>query len=70
MFAIEELDLDEEKVREDDETIRYYIKSELAAKLWGRNEQYQVRVQMDNQIQEARQHFEEAREIAEAADYL
>ena len=70
ILAIEELELDEEKIREDDETIRYYIKSELAAKLWGRNEQYQVRTQMDNQIQEARQHFKKAREIAEAADYL
>jgi len=70
IFAIEELELDEEKIREDDETIRYYIKSELAAKLWGRNEQYQVRTKMDNQIQEARQHFKKAREIAEAADYL
>jgi len=70
IFAIEELELDEEKIREDDETIRYYIKSELAAKLWGRNEQYQVRTEMDNQIQEARQHFKKAREIAEAADYL
>ena len=70
ILAIEDLDLDEEKIREDDVTIRYYIKSELAAKLWGRNEQYQVRTQMDNQIQEARQHFKKAREIAEAADYL
>jgi len=70
IFAIEDLELDEEKIREDDETIRYYIKSELAGKLWGRNEQYQVRTEMDNQIQEARQHFKEAREIAEAADYL
>ncbi len=70
IFALEDLELDEEKIREDDETIRYYVKSELAAKLWGRNEQYQVRTQMDNQIQEARQHFKKAREIAEAADYL
>ncbi len=70
ILAIEELELDEEKIRADDETIRYYIKSELAAKLWGRNEQYQVRTQMDNQIQEARQYFKKAREIAEAADYL
>jgi len=70
IFAIEDLELDEEKIREDEETIRYYIKSELAAKLWGRNEQYQVRTEMDNQIQEARQHFKKAREIAEAADYL
>ncbi len=70
IFAIEDLDLNEEKIRQDDETIRYYIKSELAAKFWGRNEQYQVRVLMDNQIQEARQHFKMAREIAEAADYL
>ncbi|NQV41599.1 MAG: S41 family peptidase [Candidatus Marinimicrobia bacterium] len=70
IFAIEDLELDGEKIREDDETIRYYIKSELAAKLWGRNEQYQVRVEMDNQIQEALQHFKKAREIAEAADYL
>lgn len=70
IMAIDELELDEEKIREDDTTIRYYIKSELAAKLWGRNEQYQVRTEMDNQIQEARQHFKKAREIAEAADYL
>ncbi|MCF7826655.1 MAG: S41 family peptidase [Candidatus Marinimicrobia bacterium] len=70
MFALEDLKLDREKIREDDQTIRYYIKSELAAKFWGRNEQYQVRTLMDNQIQEARQHFKEAREIAEAADYL
>ena len=70
IFAIEELELDEETIRADEETIRYYIKSELAAKLWGRNEQYQVRTEMDNQIQEARQYFGKAREIAEAADYL
>ena len=70
IMAIENLEIDEAKLREDDETIRYYIKSELAGKLWGRNEQYQVRTQMDNQIQEARQYFEKAREIAEAANYL
>ena len=70
IFAIEDLELDEEKIREDEATIRFYIKSELAAKLWGRNEQYQIRTQMDNQIQEARTYFGKAREIAEAADYL
>jgi len=70
IFAIEDLELDEEMIRTDEETIRYYIKSELAGKLWGRNEQYQVRTEMDNQIQEARQYFDKAREIAEAADYL
>lgn len=70
IMAIEDLDIDEVKLREDDETIRYYIKSELAGKLWGRNEQYQVRTQMDNQIQEARQYFGKAREIAETANYL
>ena len=70
ILALEDLDLDEAKIREDEETIRYYIKSELAGKLWGRNEQYQVRIEMDNQIQEARGYFNKAREIAEAADYL
>ncbi len=70
IMAIEDLDLDEAKLREDDVTIRYYIKSELAGTLWGRNEQYQVRTQMDNQIQEARQYFEKAREIAASANYL
>jgi len=64
------LELNEDKIREDEETIRYYIKSELAGKLWGRNEQYHIRVNMDNQVQEAREHFEEAREIAAAADYF
>jgi carboxyl-terminal processing protease len=70
IFALEELELNEDKIREDEETIRYYIKSELAGKLWGRNEQYHIRVNMDNQVQEAREHFEEAREIAAAADYF
>jgi len=70
LFAIEDLELDQEKVRADDVTIRYYIKSELASTLWGRNEQYQIRTGMDNQIQEARSYFEKAREIAELADYL
>ncbi len=70
IFAIEELELDEAEIRGDDVTIRYYIKSELAGKLWGRNEQYQIRTGMDNQIQEAIQYFDKAREIAEAADYL
>ncbi len=70
IFALEDLELDEETIRGDERTIRYYIKSELAGKLWGRNEQYQVRTLMDNQIQEARKYFEKAREIAEAADYL
>jgi len=70
IFAIKDLELDPEVIRGDDETIRYYIKSELAGKLWGRNEQYQVRTEMDNQIQEARQCFDKARKIAEAADYL
>ncbi len=70
IFAIEDLELDEDQIRSDEETIRYYIKSELAGKLWGRNEQYQIRTGMDNQIQEARQYFDKAREIAAAADYL
>jgi carboxyl-terminal processing protease len=70
IFAIEDLDLDPETIRGDEETIRYYIKSELAGKLWGRNEQYQVRTQMDNQVQEARHYFGQARKIAAAADYL
>ncbi len=70
IFAIEDIEIDQENIRGDEETIRYYIKSELAAKLWGRNEQYQIRTLMDNQIQEARKHFDEARKIAEAADYL
>jgi len=70
IFALEDLELDEAKIREDDKTIRYYIKSELAATLWGRNEQYQVRTEMDNQIQEARTYFDKAKEIAEQADYL
>jgi len=70
IFALEDLDLDEELIRGDEETIRYYLKSELAGKLWGRNEQYQVRTGMDNQIQEALHYFEKAREIAAAADYL
>jgi carboxyl-terminal processing protease len=70
IFAIEDLDLDQAKIREDEKTIRYYIKSELAATLWGRNEQYQVRTEMDNQVQEARTYFDKAKEIAEQADYL
>jgi len=70
IFAIEDLDLDPETIRGDEETIRYYIKSELAGKLWGRNEQYQVRTQMDNQIQEARNYFDQARKIAAEANYL
>ena len=70
IFALEDLELDEEKIRGDESTIRYYFKSELAGKLWGRNEQYQVRTQMDNQIQEARQHFGDARRIAESAQYF
>ncbi|MEA3287796.1 MAG: S41 family peptidase [Candidatus Marinimicrobia bacterium] len=70
IFALEDLELDESQIREDDETIRYYLKSELAGKVWGRNEQYQIRTGMDNQIQEARQYFEKAREIAATADYF
>ncbi len=70
IFAIEELDLNEENIREDEETLQYFIKSELAGRLWGRNEQYQIRTGMDNQVQEALQYFDKAREIAEAADYL
>ncbi|NQV16132.1 S41 family peptidase [bacterium] len=70
IFTLEDLELDEEKIREDDATIRYYFKSELAGKLWGRNEQYQVRIQLDNQIQGALQHFADARRIAESAAYF
>ena len=70
IFALEDLELNEEKIREDEETIRYYIKSELAGILWGRNAQYQIRTKMDNQVQEARQYFDKAREIAIAADYF
>ena len=70
IFTQEGLELDEAAIRGDDETIRYYIKSELAAKLWGRNEQYQIRTSMDNQIQEARSYFDKAKEIAKQANYL
>ncbi|MCF7807355.1 MAG: S41 family peptidase [Candidatus Marinimicrobia bacterium] len=70
IFAIEDLELDKEKIREDEETIRYYIKSELAAKLFGRNEQYQIRTQMDNQVQEALGYFDQARDIGRVAEYF
>ncbi len=70
IFAIEDLELNEEKIRGDEETIHFFIKSELAGKLWGRNEQYQIRTKMDNQVQEALQYFDQAREIAAAAEYL
>jgi len=70
IFAIEDLELDKEKIHEDEETIRYYIKSELAAKLFGRNEQYHIRVMMDNQVQEALGYFDQALDIATAAQYF
>lgn len=70
IFAMEDLELDKEKIYEDEATIRYYIKSELAAKLYGRNEQYQIRIQMDNQVQEALGFFDEARDIVNAAEYF
>lgn len=70
IFALEDVELDEQVIRDDEDTIKYYLKSELAAHFWGRNEQYQVRTLMDNQVQETLTYFSKAREIAEAADYL
>ncbi|MCF7823281.1 MAG: S41 family peptidase [Candidatus Marinimicrobia bacterium] len=70
ILALPDLDLNEENIRNDKETIRFFLKSELAGKLWGRNEQYYIRTQMDNQVQEALSYFNEARDIAAAADYL
>jgi len=70
ILALEDLDLNEENIRNDAETIRFYLKSELAGKLWGRNEQYFIRTRMDNQVQEALSYFDRARDIAAAADYL
>lgn len=65
-----DLEVNEDSLRADDDVIRTYLKSELAGKLWGRNEEYQIRLQVDRQIQDALSYFSEAREIAENAGYF
>ena len=61
--------IDRLELTEDENIIQNYLKSELAAQLWGRNEQYEVRTELDDQIQEAMQHWTEAREIGHAGGY-
>ena len=65
-----DIELNVDSLRSDDDVIRTYLKSELAGKLWGRNEEYQIRIRIDNQIQESRNYFDEAREIARNAGYF
>lgn len=60
----------EDSLRQDDEVIRVYIKSELAGKFWGKNQEYQIRTAIDNQVQDARRYFDEATEIARNAGYF
>ena len=60
----------EDSLRQDDDVIRTYIKSELAGKFWGKNQEYQIRTAIDNQVQDARRYFDEATEIARNAGYF
>ncbi len=61
---------DRAELAQDEAVIQNYLKSELAAQLWSRNEQYEIRAQIDNQIHEALQHWDEARQIARAGGYF
>lgn len=62
--------IDRQELATDKDFIKNYLKSELAAQLWSRNEQYEIRTGLDDQIQEAMRHWAEAREIGHAGGYL
>ncbi len=69
MLALD-IEVNADSLRADEDVVHTYLKSELAGKLWGRNEEYQIRIQIDNQIQESRSYFEEAGKIARNAGYF
>ncbi len=65
-----DLDLNADSLAVDEDVIRTLIKSQLANALWGKNEEYAIRLDLDNQFQEARSHFPEAMEIGQKAGYF
>ncbi len=64
-----DLKLDSLELRKDWKYIKAYLKSQVAAKLWGRQQEYMVRTEIDNQVQEALKYFDQAAEIARRAGY-
>lgn len=64
------IEIDRTELAGDEHIIQNYLKSELAAQLWGRNEQYEVRTRLDNQIQAALEHWPEAVEIGRAGGFF
>mgnify|MGYP005839111767 CR=1 FL=1 len=59
-----EIEFDEEEFDQDLDYIKNMVKAEIASSLWGKDEYYAVRLEMDNQAQEALRHFPRARKLA------
>ncbi|MBL7034039.1 MAG: S41 family peptidase [Candidatus Delongbacteria bacterium] len=62
-FSSEKVSLVQEEFQKDRDFIRNSIKAELARVCWGRMEFYQVLAEIDNVMQEARLHFDEAAQL-------
>jgi len=59
-----DIEFDEEEFQEDLKYIKTLVKAEIASSLWGKDEEYAIRMQMDNQVEEALKHFPEAKDLA------
>ncbi len=57
-------EFDEAEFSEDLRYIQNLVKSEIASNLWGKGEQYAIRLQMDNQVQKALEYLPRAKELA------
>ncbi|HKJ68108.1 MAG TPA: S41 family peptidase [bacterium] len=57
-------EFDEEEFSEDLPYIKNLVKSEIASNLWGKDQQYAIRLQMDNQVQKALEYLPQAKELA------
>ena len=67
--SLDSIDVSIEKLHDDEKYVRLFLKSELASKLWGRQEEYHVRIAQDSQVIEAMQYFDKARAIALEGGY-
>lgn len=59
-----DIEFDEEQFDKDLDYIKTLVKAEMASSLWGKDEEYAIRLQMDNQLKSALQHFPEAKDLA------
>jgi len=59
-----EIEFDNEEFDQDLPYIKNLVKAEIASSVWGKDQYYAVRLEMDNQAQTALRYFPKAREIA------